>query len=81
MSDKWASACRGKRHYNSEHRADEAAKASQIVYGVAMNSYPCPFHPGKWVVGSTFARNGKRARMERDNEVGKLPVDNPVNVG
>jgi hypothetical protein len=64
MSEKWASSCRGKRHYNSERRADEAARASQVVYGVKMNSYPCEFHPGKWVVGNTYACNGKRARME-----------------
>ena len=30
-----------------------------------MNSYECPYHPGKFVVGNTLARNGKRARNER----------------
>ena len=77
MSDKWASACRGKRHYNSERRADAAAKASQVVYGVEMNSYPCPFCPGKWVVGNTFARNGKKARMESEIHL----LDNTANIG
>ena len=81
MSDRWASACRGKRHYNSERRADEAAKASQVVYGVPINSYPCPYHPGKWVVGNTFARNGKHARMERENATNLFLVDNPANMG
>jgi hypothetical protein len=65
MSEQWATACRGKRHYNSERKAVAAAKSSQIVYGVPMNAYPCPFCKGKWVVGNTFADNGKRARMER----------------
>jgi hypothetical protein len=66
MSDRWASSCVGKRHYNSERRADEAAKASQIVYGVPIRSYPCEFCKGKFVVGNTFATNGKKARMERE---------------
>jgi hypothetical protein len=68
LSEKWASACRGKRHYNSPRKAADAAKASQIVYQVPMNSYECPYHPGKFVVGNTLARNGKRARNERDEE-------------
>ena len=76
MSDKWASACRGKRHYNSERRADEAAKGSQEVFGVPMNSYPCPFHPGKWVVGNTFARNGKKARIQESSEHDTNLLDN-----
>ena len=62
MSDRWASSCRGKKHYNSERRADEAAKASQVVYGVPMRSYKCDFC-GRWHVGNTFACNGKKARM------------------
>jgi hypothetical protein len=66
MSDRWASSCRGKRHYNSERRADQAAKASQIAYGVKLNSYPCPFCPGKFCVGNTFAANGKAARREKE---------------
>jgi hypothetical protein len=64
MSDRWASSCRGKRHYNSERRAAEAAKSSQVMYGVPMNAYPCEFCPTKWVVGNTFAANGKQARMD-----------------
>lgn len=67
MSERWASSCRGKKHYNSEHRADEAAKASQIVYQVPMNAYKCDYC-GRWHVGNTFARNGKRARMQQEND-------------
>ena len=77
MSDRWASSCVGKRHYNSERRADEAAKASQIVYGVPMRSYPCEFCKGKFVVGNTFATNGKKARMEREGvQIQETPLDN-----
>jgi hypothetical protein len=65
MSERWATACRGKRRYNSMRKAEAAAKSSQIVYGVPMNAYgPCEFCH-KWHVGNTFADNGKRARMER----------------
>ena len=64
MSDRWASACRGKRRYNSERKAETAAKTSQIVYGVPMNAYLCDYCK-KWHVGNTLARNGKRARNER----------------
>jgi len=65
MSNRWASSCRGKQRHNSERKADVAAKASQIVYGVEMNSYLCGFCH-KWHVGNTFARNGKAARRERE---------------
>ena len=65
MSNYWASSCRGKQRYNSERKADVAAKDSQIVYGVEMNSYLCGFCH-KWHVGNTFARNGKAARRERE---------------
>ena len=65
MSEKWASACRGKRHYNSPRKAADAAKASQIVYQVPMNAYFCEFCK-RWHVGNTFADNGKEARRERD---------------
>ena len=64
MSEKYARACAKKRHYNSERRAREAAKASKIVYGVALNAYPCDFHPGKWVVGSTYPQYAKAERMK-----------------
>ena len=65
MSNYWASSCRGKQRYNSERKADVAAKDSQIVYGVEMNSYLCGFCH-KWHVGNTYARNGKAARRERE---------------
>ena len=32
-----------------------------------MNSYPCDYCK-KWHVGNTFARNGKKARMEQEND-------------
>ena len=67
MSERYASSCAHKIHYNSERRADEAAKASQIVYQVPMNAYKCDYC-GRWHVGNTFARNGKRARMQQENE-------------
>ena len=72
MSDRWASACRGKRHYNSPRKAADAAKASQIVYQVPMNSYECPFCPGRFVVGNTFAANGKEARRKRDENKSEI---------
>jgi len=65
MSNRWASSCRGKQRHNSERKADAAAKASQIIYGVEMNSYLCGFCH-KWHVGNTYARNGKAARRERE---------------
>ena len=68
MSDKWASACRGKRRYNSERRAKEAAKTSQMLYGVPINAYgPCEFC-SKWHVGNSFAANGRKARNEREKD-------------
>ena len=76
MSDRWATSCHGKRHYNSERRADVAAKDSQIFYGVPMKSYPCPFCKGKFVVGNTFACNGKEARRDQGCDTEVLPVDN-----
>jgi len=64
LSRRWAVACRGKRRYNSERKAREAARGSQIVYGVPMNEYECEFCKG-WHVGNTFAANGKEARREQ----------------
>lgn len=66
MSERFARSCANKRHYNSERRANDAAKASQIVYGVPMNAYACEFHPGKFVVGSTYPQYAKAERMKRD---------------
>ncbi len=74
MSNRWASSCRGKVPYNSERRANEAAKASQVVYSVEMNSYFCEFCH-KWHVGNTFARNGKAARREREDNTSVFLVD------
>ena len=76
MSDRWASACRGKRYYNSERRADEAARASQVVYGIHLNSYFCEFCK-RWHVGATFAANGKKARLESEIHL----LDNTANIG
>lgn len=66
MSERFARSCANKRHYNSERRAADAAKASQIVYCVPMNAYPCEFHPGKFVIGSTYPQNAKAERMKRE---------------
>ena len=68
MSQRWASSCAGKKHYNSPRKAEAAAKDSQIIYGTPMNSYACPYCKGKFVVGNTLARNGKRARMADENK-------------
>ncbi len=76
MSERWASSCRGKKHYHSPRKAEAAAKESQITYGVPMNHYECQFHPGQFVVGNTYARNGKRARMEKENNTDDFIVDN-----
>jgi hypothetical protein len=67
VSDKWASSCRGKRRYKSERRADAAAKKSQEVYGVPMNSYPCEFCH-QFHIGNTFAANGKAARRAQQQK-------------
>ena len=67
MSERFAKACAKKRHYNSKRRADEAAKASKIVYGIPFNAYPCEFDPGKFVVGSTYPQNAKAERMKEES--------------
>jgi hypothetical protein len=77
VSEHWASSCRGKKHYNSPRKAQAAAKASQIVYGVPMNEYLCDFC-GKYHVGNTLARNGKKARMQQENETDVFVVDNVI---
>jgi len=64
VSDRYARSCAGKKHYNSKRRADEAAKSSQILYGITMNAYACPFHPGKFCVGTTHPWEAKTARRE-----------------
>ena len=68
MSSRYAAACAGKHHYKSQRRADDAAKESQIKFGIPMNSYPCKWHPGKWVIGSTYPQYAKSARRERGEE-------------
>ena len=68
MSQRYAQACAHKRHYHSKRRADDAAKESQIRFGIPLNSYECPFHPGHWVVGSTYPQYSKQARRESDND-------------
>ena len=73
MSERYARSCAGKKHYRSERRADEAAKRSQIKFKVPMNSYPCPFCKGSWVVGNTYpwnAKNAREAREENDDQRG-----------
>jgi hypothetical protein len=67
MSERFARACAKKRHYNSERRANEVAKASQIIYGVPMNAYPCPFCKGKFCVGSTYPQYAKAERMKEES--------------
>ncbi len=67
MSERFARACAKKRHYNSLRRAEQAAKASKIVYGIPLNAYPCPYHPGKWVVGSTYPQYAKAERMKEES--------------
>ena len=66
MSERYARACAKKRHYNSERRAVQAAKASQIIYGIPMRAYACEFHPGKFVVGSTYPQYSKTERMKEE---------------
>ena len=68
MSERYASACAGKHHYRSQRRADDAAKESQIKFGIPLNSYECPFHPKMFVVGSTYPQYAKAARRERGEE-------------
>lgn len=68
MSDLYARACARKRHYRSERRASDAAKESQTKFGVRMNAYECPIHKGRWVVGTTYACQGKQARRESQKE-------------
>jgi len=68
VSDKWVASCTGKKRYNSERKAEAAARASQVCYGVPMNAYgPCEFCR-KWHVGNTFAANGKKARREQQEK-------------
>lgn len=64
MSDRYAVSCANKRHHNSERRARDAAKASQIAYGIPMNAYPCE-HCKKWHVGSTYPQY---SRTEREKQ-------------
>jgi hypothetical protein len=70
MSERTSRACSGKKHYNSERRARDAAKESQIKFGIPMNEYPCPVCKGKWVVGSTYPWDAKTERRKRDAEIG-----------
>ena len=67
MSERYARACAKKRHYNSLRRADEAAKASKIAFGIPMRAYACEFHPGKFVVGSTYPQYAKAERMKEES--------------
>ena len=69
MSSRYAAACAGKHHYKSQRRADDAAKESQIKFGIPLNSYECPFHPKMFVVGSTYPQYAKAARRERGEDV------------
>ena len=80
MSDKWASSCRGKRRYNTEKKANAAAKASQIAYGVPMNAYECGFCK-KWHVGNTYVANGKAARREWAESQQDFPLDADSQLG
>lgn len=80
MSERWARSCRGKRHYNSERRAQEAAKSSQIMYKQTMNAYPCEFCPGKWVTGSTYPWEGKEARREKTRNSQQKEIDSDYSV-
>ena len=64
MSERYSRSCAGKRAYNSERRAAEAAKGSQILYGQPMNAYKCEFC-NRWHVGSTLPWNSSTARRER----------------
>ena len=52
----------------SQRRADDAAKESQIKFGIPLNSYECPFHPKMFVIGSTYPQYAKAARRERGEE-------------
>lgn len=61
MSERYARACAHKRRYNSQRRAADAAKASQIVFGQPMNEYLCEICK-RWHVGSTFMRDGRLQR-------------------
>lgn len=61
MSERFARSCAGKRAYNSERRAREAAKGSQVVYGQKMNAYLCEFCE-RWHVGSTYPQQARAAR-------------------
>ena len=76
MSERYARSCAGKKHYRSERRADEAAKRSKIKFGVPMNSYPCDFCKGMWVVGNTYPWNAKNARdaREESNDQNDPPI-------
>jgi hypothetical protein len=69
MSGKWVASCTGKKRYNSERKAEAAARASQVCYGVPMNAYgPCEFCK-RYHVGNTYASNGSRARQAREETV------------
>jgi hypothetical protein len=68
MSSRYATSCAGKKHYHSPRRAQDAAKASQIKFGIPMNAYPCEYHPGKWVIGSTYPWNSKSERRKKHAE-------------
>lgn len=72
MSERYARACAHKRGYNSERRASEAAKGSQIVFGIPMNSYKCDVCR-KWHVGSTYPQNSTAARREAE-----VPTENAI---
>lgn len=67
MSDHAARSCNGKIRYNSQRRAADAAKASQIIYGIPMNEYLCDICK-RWHVGSTRVYDAKTARREREND-------------
>ena len=67
MSDRYAVSCSKKKHYHSIRRANDAAKDSQIKFGIPMNAYPCPYHPGKFCVGSTYPWNSKTERRKKEH--------------
>ena len=67
MSERYASSCAGKHHYRSQRRADDAAKESQIKFGIPLNSYLCPYC-SQWHVGSTYPQYAKTERKERGEE-------------
>jgi hypothetical protein len=67
MSERYAAACAGKKHYASPRKAEAMAKTSQIVFGVPMRAYVCPFCH-LWHVGSIYPQYSTRARQERGED-------------